>query len=247
MVKTKIYGHRGSKGEYPENTLISFQHAISKGVEGIELDVHLTKDNELVVIHDERLDRTTDGEGFVKDLCLKQIKECSAGIKFSHLQHYQEGWDREKVPTLQEVFELLKPYKTELNIELKTYLVDYNGIEKKVLDLVNEYGNKRKVVYSSFHLPTLLRIKDLDKNANIAWLLQQPVPHPEDYLNSLGLEALHINKTIVLENETHWKDVRQSIRAWTVNDQSEIEGLLALEIEAIITDFPALALSLRDA
>lgn len=246
MSKTKIYGHRGSKGDYPENTLLSFERAILQGVDGIELDVHLTKDNEVVVIHDERIDRTTDGKGYIRDINLKQLEQYSAGSEFSHFKYYQPYWNREKVPTLREVLELLEPYETELNIEFKTYLINYDGIEERVLNLVQEYRNNRKIVYSSFHLPTLIRIKQLDQNAEIAWLLQQPITQPQDYLASLGLEALHINKTVLLANEAYWKRNSPSIRAWTVNDQDEITRLLTLEVEAIITDFPELALTLRN-
>lgn len=246
MSKTKIYGHRGSKGNYPENTLLSFKQAIEQGVDGIELDVHLTKDNEVVVIHDERIDRTTDGEGYLKDISLKQLQQYSAGSRFSHYKYYQADWNREKVPTLREVLALLEPYQTELNIEFKTYLINYDGIEEKVLNLVQEFGNNRKVVYSSFHLPTLIRIKQLDRSAEIAWLLQQPITQPQDYLTSLGLEALHINKTVLLANEIYWKRNLPTIRVWTANDQDDINRLLSLKVEAIITDFPELALSLRN-
>ncbi|WP_117168197.1 glycerophosphodiester phosphodiesterase [Paraliobacillus sediminis] len=246
MSKTKIYGHRGSKGDYPENTLLSFEQAIVQGVDGIELDVHLTKDNEVVVIHDERIDRTTNGEGYIKDISLQQLQQYSAGSGFSHYKYYRSDWNSEKIPTLREVLALLGPYETELNIEFKTYLINYDGIEEKVLNLVQEFGNKRKVVYSSFHLPTLIRIKQLDQSAEIAWLLQQPITQPQDYLASLDLESLHINKTVLLANEVYWKRNSPSIRAWTANDQDDIKRLLTLEVEAIITDFPELALTLRN-
>lgn len=193
---TKIYGHRGVKGSYPENTLLGFQKAMEQGVDGLELDVHLTKDGEVVVIHDETLDRTTSGTGWIKDLTLKEIKQVSAGSSFAHFPAYHESWVLEKVPTLKEVLQLLRPYPIELNIELKTYAIPYKGIEEKVHEIVEQYGNGRKVVYSSFHLPSILRIKQVDPNANIAMLLNEGIFLPEDYLHTLGLEAFHLNKTI---------------------------------------------------
>ena len=141
---TKIYGHRGAKGMYPENTLLSFKKAIDQGVDGLELDVHLTKDGEVVVIHDETLDRTTSGTGWIKDLTLAEIKQVSAGSKFSHFPYYQAEWDKEQVPTLKEVLELLEPYPIELNIELKTNEVVYEKIEEKVHELVQKYGSGRR-------------------------------------------------------------------------------------------------------
>ena len=141
---TKIYGHRGAKGMYPENTLLSFQKAIDQGADGLELDVHLTKDGEVVVIHDETLDRTTSGTGWIKDLTLAEIKKVSAGSKFSRFPYYQKEWDQEQVPTLKEVLELMGPYSIELNIELKTNDVIYEKIEEKVYELVQKYGSGRE-------------------------------------------------------------------------------------------------------
>ncbi|RLL45092.1 glycerophosphodiester phosphodiesterase [Oceanobacillus piezotolerans] len=248
MRETKIYGHRGSMGAYPENTLISFQKAIEQGVDGIELDVHMTKDGEIVVIHDEQLDRTTDGNGFIKDLTLPEIKEYSAGAKFQHFESYDyETWGEERVPTLQEVLELLHDFpKVELNIELKTYIFPYFGIEEKVLSLVEQYGNNRKVVYSSFHLPSLLRIKNMDPTAKIAWLLMQGISHPVDYMETFAMESLHISKDMVLENVYDYKNLLQNLRVWTANSTDEIKQLLDLQVQAIITDYPEKALFFRN-
>lgn len=245
MKQTKVYGHRGAKGSYPENTLLSFQQAILQGVDGIELDVHLTKDGEVVVIHDEFLNRTTDGTGFVRAYTLEEIKEFSAGSKFSSLPDYEESWLLEKVPTLKEVLQLLALYPIELNIELKTYTFEYEGIEEKTLALVNEYGNGRKVVYSSFHLPTLLRIKTIDPSASIAWLLSQVISNPLDYVKSLGLEALHLHKDMVIDHLNDWKELKNLVRVWTVNQREDMVQLMDAEVETIITDYPELAIAVR--
>jgi glycerophosphoryl diester phosphodiesterase len=245
MNQTKVYGHRGAKGRYPENTLLSFQEAISQGVDGIELDVHMTKDGEIVVIHDEFLNRTTDGTGFVRAYTLEEIKEFSAGSKFSSLPDYEESWVLEKVPTLKEVLQLFEPYDIELNIELKTYAFEYEGIEEKTLALVNEYGNGRKVVYSSFHLPTLLRIKAIDPSASIAWLLSQAISNPLDYIKSLELESLHLHKDMVIDHLNDWKELKNLVRVWTVNKGDEMVQLIDAEVEAIITDFPEIAIAIR--
>ncbi|WP_045522444.1 glycerophosphodiester phosphodiesterase [Neobacillus niacini] len=247
MEKTKIYGHRGSMGDFPENTLLSFQQAIEQGVEGLELDVHMTKDLEIVVIHDEMLDRTTDGTGYVKDLSLDDIKGFSAGVKFSHFRNYEESlWRLESVPTLKEVLELIWPYDIELNIELKTNIIPYEGIEEKVLSLVKKYGNDRKVIYSSFHLPTLIRIKRIDSSANIAWLLDQQITLAQDYIHSLELEGLHLSKDIVLMDNCNLKEISKNIRVWTVNDSKEINQLLDFGVNAIMTNFPEKALLIRN-
>lgn len=226
---TKIYGHRGAKGTYPENTLLSFAKAIEQGVEGLELDVHMTKDGEIVVIHDESLERTTDGNGSIKDMTLEEVKQFSAGpkSKFAHFPNYDEElWAAERVPTLMEVFELLKPYPTELNIELKTTLEKYEGIEEKVLSIVKAYGNQRKVVYSSFHLPTILRVKKLSPEAKIAWLLNEKITLPKDQLQTLELDALHIAKSIVLPNKSIALKLMYLISTLNVSEANEIKQLV---------------------
>lgn len=240
---TKIYGHRGSKGNYPENTLLSFQHAIDEGADGIELDVHLTKDDELVVIHDQTLDRTTNGKGEIKDLTLSEIRQYSAGSTFNHFSEYDNSWDKEKVPTLTEVLQLMADTDIELNIELKTYIYTYPGIEEKLLSVVKEFGGSRKIIYSSFHLPTLTRLKALDSEANIALLTKYPVTHPPDYMETFDLESFHIDKKLVLGGE--YREYSKYMRVWTVNREEDMKKLMEYGVEAIITDFPKKAIALR--
>lgn len=245
MRKTKIYGHRGSKGDYPENTMLGFKKALEEGVDGIELDVHLTKDDELVVIHDDTLDRTTNGTGFIRDYTLAELKRLSAGSKFQSFPRYEKDWENETIPTLEEVLQLFAPYDIELNIELKTYNIKYEGIEAKTVEAVKQWGNGRKVVYSSFHLPTLVRLKNISKEADIAWLLGHNLSLPEDYLSALNLESFHLGKKLLLEDGEQWKQVRELVRVWTVNQEDEIEQLLEQGVAAIITDYPARAISIR--
>ena len=200
MNQTKIYGHRGSMGTMPENTLLGFRHALDLGVDGIELDVQLTKDGELVVIHDEKIDRTTDGTGYVKDYTLNELRHFSAGVKFSNLELFdQDVWSLERIPTLEEVLELIAPYQIELNIELKTNIFPYEGIEEKVLSIVNQYDYADKVIYSSFHLPSILKLKKMEPNAKIAWLLVYELSRPSEYVQILELEGLHLHKDLLLE------------------------------------------------
>lgn len=245
-MKTKIYGHRGSMGNFPENTLLSIKKAIAQGADGIEIDVHLTKDGEVTVIHDESLDATTSGCGLVKDHTLPEIKKLNAGIKFFPTEKHI-GPDLQ-VPALAEVLQLLNDTdggtnshtNIELNIELKTYLINYENIEEKVLSIVDRLGAGRKIVYSSFHLPSILRVKKLDSTANIAWLLGDKfsLPHPADYMDTLGLEALHLNKSLILSDPDHYKGLYDKLRIWTVNDEKDIETLVKLGVGAVITDYP---------
>lgn len=245
-ILTKIYGHRGSKGEYPENTLLSFQAAIDEGVDGLELDVHLTKDGEIVVIHDETLDRTTNGHGQVKDLTLAEIKQYSAGKPFSHFKKYHTNWDNEKVPTLTEVLQLLDGTDIALNIELKTYIHIYPGIEEKLVSVVSEHANNRKIVYSSFHLPSLVRLKNIDPSAETALLLLSPISNPNDYMQTFALESLHVAKDLLLQDTYKlFENLYATTRVWTVNDEDEWKQLIQMGVDTIITDYPERALQLK--
>ncbi len=243
---TKIYGHRGSKGEYPENTLLSFQKALNDEVEGLELDVHMTRDGEIVVIHDETLDRTTDGSGYIKDLELGYIKTVSAGSKFDHFENYHSSWDNEKVPTLEEVLQLITGKNIELNIELKTSIITYSGLEEKLLSIVNRWNSDAKIVYSSFHLPSLVRLKNTDPSVNIAWLLHAPISNPKDYIETFELEALHVEKDLILSSLYNpFHTVSEYVRVWTVNEEDEMKKLIDLGVNSIITDYPQRAVNVR--
>jgi len=242
---TKVYGHRGSKGTYPENSMLGFKKAIEAGVVGMEIDIHLTKDHEVVVFHDSTLDRTSTGSGYIKDHNLAEIRTLKIGPKFKDFEKYEASWDDEKIPTLAEVLELFKAHDLEVNIELKTYEFIYPGIEEKMLEIVKASGyDPNKVIYSSFHLPTMIRIQRLDPTAKVAFLTNFDLPIPQDYLETLDWEGMHPGKDIVLKSPKSWGPIADKIRIWTVNDPEEMKTLIDLGVEAIITDYPEVAVRL---
>jgi glycerophosphoryl diester phosphodiesterase len=149
----EIFGHRGFSGKYPENTLLAFEKAIEAGADGIELDVHLTKDGEMVIHHDELLDRTTDGQGLIGSYTLAELKKLDASAGFKGVYGKQE------IPTLREYFDLIKNSDIMTNIELKTGVDTYPGIEEKVLGLIDEYGYRDRIIISSFNHYSVMRMK----------------------------------------------------------------------------------------
>jgi len=206
----------------------------------------MTKDNELVVIHDATLDRTTTGTGYVKDYTFEEIRKFSIGAKFTEFKHYDSSWDDEVIPTLTEVLLLCKEHDLAVNVELKTYEVMYPGIEEATLRAVESISYQpEKVVYSSFHLPTILRIGRLDSRAKIAWLVENFIPMPADYLETLGLEALHMDRKIVFANPKYWQQVAGELRVWTVNEEQDLRKLIDLGVAAIITDYPEIAVGVK--
>lgn len=161
----KIWAHRGCSQRYPENTLLAFEKASAiQKLAGIELDIQLTKDGTLVVIHDENVDRTTDGIGFVRDYTLAELQKLKIDAGEYSVQ---------RIPTMEEVFDLLeKRMKTglKLNIELKNSVWPYEGMEEKIVEMVYRRGMQKSVIYSSFYARSLERLKQLDANAELGIL-----------------------------------------------------------------------------
>ena len=153
--KTKVWAHRGASGYAPENTLDAFRKAVEMGADGIELDVQMTKDGELVVIHDETIDRVSNGKGWVKDYTYEELKKFN--FNKTHLEY-----TKEEIPTLEQVYLLIKPTNLTINVEIKTGIVFYPGIEERVLELTERLGMKERVIYSSFNHYTIRKIKELD-------------------------------------------------------------------------------------
>lgn len=139
-----VWAHRGASGYCPENTLAAFQKAVELCADGIELDMQMTSDGELVVCHDETIDRTSNGSGWIKDKTLAELK----ALNFSY---GKKGFSGATIPTMREVFELLDDADIMINIELKTGIVFYPGMAEKLLKLTSECGFSDRVIYSSFN------------------------------------------------------------------------------------------------
>lgn len=182
----KIWAHRGCSQRYPENTILSFEKAASlKGLTGIELDVQLTRDGEMVVIHDERVDRTTEGIGFVRDFTLADI---------SKLHIYADDNNSQHIPTLGETLDLLSDKMKaglKLNIELKNGKYYYTGMEEKVIELVQSKGLQNQVVYSSFYAKSLAIVRNLDGDAEIGILDTKASDCMWKIKGGCGATALH--------------------------------------------------------
>lgn len=188
----KIWAHRGCSLAFPENTLPAFHAACQvPGITGIELDVQLSSDGQMVVFHDEKLDRLMDTEGDVRDFSLRELQR----MKFKDWDYaVKEESGRMYIPTLEEVFELVKPYSEQknlkINIELKNSIVRYEGMEEKVLALAERYGMKEYIVYSSFNPESLQRIKRLEPSAETG-ILQTEAAKCLELSGQCGADALH--------------------------------------------------------
>lgn len=237
---TKIFAHRGASAYAPENTLEAFALADKQGADGIELDVHLTRDGEIVVTHDERIDRVSNGSGFVKDMTLRELK------RFSFHNH-MESYVGAAIPTLREVLELVKPTRMAINIELKTGIYWYPQIEEKTAALVQEMGMQDRVIYSSFNHHSIARIKELDAVSETAWLFSDVILNVEEYAKKSGVEGLHpaVYHMYMSDFMKRWNESGEKVRVWTVNNEKDMRLFIQNDLEAVITNYPDVALRVR--
>lgn len=238
---TKVFAHRGASGYAPENTLEAFALAGEQGAQGIELDVQLTKDGEVVVIHDETIDRVSTGKGAVRDYTLEELR------RFSFHNHKKE-YEGVQIPTLREVLEQVKPGGMEVNIELKTGIYWYPGLEEKTVELVKAAGMENRVIYSSFNHYSVQKILELDAEAETAYLYSDVLLNVENYAKNTVVCGLH-PAVYHLKMADFLESYRRSglkVRVWTVNDEADMRQFIEKDLEAVITNYPDRALRVRD-
>jgi glycerophosphoryl diester phosphodiesterase len=212
-------GHRGARAYEPENTLRSFKKALEISVDAVELDVRKTKDNQLVVIHDADVKRTTDGKGLVSELTLKQIKEFST----------EKG---EKIPTLKEALDFLDQ-KVKILIELKE-----EGVEEKVLSAVRENGLQKNVIIVSFIEDALRKVRKLDKEVETGLIYAK---HKNPVKAALELKAQYL---VAFYRFTHTANVQKAhenglkVIVWTVNKPEEVAEYVKKGVDGIASDKP---------
>lgn len=231
---SKIIAHRGFSGKYPENTMLAFSKAVEIGADGIELDVHFTKDGEIVIIHDETIDRTTDGTGFVRDYTYEELS------KFNAYGRFEGQFEFQKIPTLREYFELVKDVEGFItNIELKTGIFEYEGIEKAVIDLVKEFGLEDRTILSSFNHFTVMRCKEYEPSIKTGFLVESWIIGMGEYTKSHGIDCVHpIFVNLKPELYAEMKNAGREVNTWTVNEYDDIRRLADMGVDALIGNYP---------
>jgi glycerophosphoryl diester phosphodiesterase len=217
--------HRGAKGYEPENTLRSFQKALDLNADGIELDVHLSSDGHIIVIHDETIDRTTNGKGSVNAFSLSELKT------FLIDGTYQ-------IPTLIEVFDLVDK-KSLINIELKGL-----GTAGKVVDLIEEYisdknWNYKNFIVSSFDWDLLQETSSLNSNILIGVLTEEDLDKALAFAESIKAHAIHPDYQLLnAENVKQMQEQGFLVFPWTVDEKEDIQKIKSYNVDGIISDFP---------
>lgn len=237
-----VMGHRGYSGVYPENTMLSFRKAVEAGCDGIELDVHETKDGQIVVMHDERIDRTTDGSGRICDYTFEQLR------KFNAAALYDGIYAPEKIPGFDEYCAWAATQDIFTNIEIKTDTAFYPDIEEKIWAIIEKYALQERVMFSSFNHISLLRMRkicspDVEMGALVYEESGSRVFSGE-YCKAAGFECLHPSmKTLNEEIVESCRKNAIKLNVWTVNDMQGLEQLARWGCNGIITNFPGVAKS----
>lgn len=201
--------------------------------DGIELDVHLSKDGHIVIIHDEKVDRTTNGKGEVKDFTLDELKKLDAGFWFS------DEYEGERIPTLEELLKLINNTNIYLNIEIKAGYRIYPNIEEKVIDMIEKYKILDRVIISSFDHYSLVRVKEINLNIKTGMLYEAALYEPWDYARSIKVEALHPNYITLTKEFIDKANINNlEINPYTVNDENDMERLIKSKVTSVITNYP---------
>lgn len=266
--------HRGYSGKFDENTILAFKKAIEYDADGIEADVQLSKDGIPVIIHDETLDRTTNGHGFVKDYTFDELRifrtksvprvqalkddalEESARLegandrKFGESRigeysasevKYLKNRCGEEIPALRELLELVANSDLKvLNLELKNSVIEYNGLEKKVLDMIDEFNLRDRIIISSFNHSSLLKVKELQGSNRIVLgaLTETILVNVPKYLRSISVDCYHPYFPSVL-NQGYIKEIKESgikINTYTVNSVADMKKVISAGVDGIITN-----------
>ena len=224
--KSKIIGHRGAMGEYPENTLGSIEWALKKGCDGVEIDIHLSLDGELVVIHDSTLMRTTKEKGFVKEKKFEDLRKLDAG----------KG---EKIPSLEEVLNLVKSFQgAVIFVEIKV-----PGCEQKVINALNKTEMESRSIVKCFHHLPLKKIKELNSKIKTHCLIYGRPLNPVEIVKACQADGLSISNETVdtdLAKECHQAGVELTL--WNANSVSEKNTFQKMGFDYICTDYPSILL-----
>lgn len=239
ILQTKIFAHRGASKIAPENTMPAFQLAYEQGAQGIETDVHLTKDHIPVLIHDDHLKRTTNGTGYIKDYTLSELERFDAGSWFSN------KYAGTKMITLEHFLQWCKPKPLLLNIELKNNKIQHTYYEEAVYKLLHDYQLQDRTIISTFNKNSVKRMRQFT-DIEIALLTSKGHKNLVSMAKEIGANALHIKYRLLKPKLIKQaKQENMPVRVYTVNKRSKIMKCFLHQCAGIFTDSPDKAVKIQ--
>ncbi len=228
-----VVGHRGAMGYCPENTMASFERAVALGADWVELDVHLTRDRALAVIHDETVDRTTNGQGLVKDRTMAELHQLDAGAWFG------AEFAGQRIPTLDEVLAWARRLGVVVDIEIKNAPVFYAGIEQAVVAALDRHAMAERAIVISFDHPAVRRVKALDERVATGVLYAGRPVDPVGLARGADADALLPHWAYVTAEDVaaaHAAGI--AVAPWVSSDPAVLAHLVRAGVDAIGTNHP---------
>lgn len=238
MKKTLLFAHRGFSGRYPENSPLAFRKAVEETeADGIESDVHMTKDGKLVIFHDAAVERTSNGNGYIKDMTYEELLTLDIG-----------GWKSpefagERIWTLAQLLDFCRETGMLLNMELKNYEVFYPELEERVIAEIRAARMEERVFVSSFNHISMQRFKALCPDIKTGLLYDKPLLDIERYIQRSSADNMH-PRYMLLQYQPELVDLfhnrNMNINVWTVDDEESMRDMLARGVDCIISNYPDL-------
>lgn len=233
MKKPVLYAHRGFSYLYPENSPLAFKMAAEAGADGIESDVHISKDGKLVIFHDAVLERTSDGKGYIKDYTYEELLQLDIGSWKSPAFAGQHIW------TLSQLLDFCRETGLLLNLELKNYEVFYEGLEERVIHEITSRHMEKQVTVSSFNHISMQNFKRLNPVIETGLLYDKPYLDMEAYISRSNADNMHPRYMLMQyqrELVSLYHDHGMKVVVWTVDEPDDIRDMVNLGADAIISN-----------
>lgn len=262
-MRRKVFNiaHRGARSLAPENTISAARKALEVGADGWELDVQMSRDKKMVVIHDESLVRTSNVKEIfphrepwlVRDFTLKELQELDFGSWFNETDPFgqiaagnvskeeQRSFAGVKILSLEEALEFTKKSKWKVNIEIKSFPFETDNFElvEKVVDQINQFKMEKMVMVSSFNHAYIKQVKKLNPRITTGALVDKPLNNPANYLKEIEADVYDVSVSAISLDEIELLQSKGlSVIIWTVNDEKTMKDLIKVGVDGVITDFP---------
>lgn len=237
MGKPLIIAHRGASKAAPEDSMSAIKKAVASGAGGIQLDVQLSYNGQPVLIHDSKIDRTSNGTGFVKDMTVEKLKEFDFGSWFS------EEFRGEKILTLTEALEYLVEQDIRLYLEFKNTTEVYEGMEEKVLQILQDFRLVDRTIITSFNHYSVIKVKKLEPSMKVGILYGFGLAYPWEYAIRIQVDSIHTSwSNIDAEMIDRCRKNNILVNANTIDDMKIVKAVAALGVDGIMTNVPDIAL-----